>query len=320
MEKESKKTAARPLVSLCLPTNGVTEWVLPVLDSIYDQGVSPELFEVIVTDNGKNEAFREAVTEYAKGRENLIYRKTEAKLFHNQLEALKLGSGEFLKFVNHRTALLPGSLEAILSLIRENRETKPVIYLSNGALDGDYRGASFDGFVRHLGKYASWTTGVGIWKTDYDAMPANVRIDPISPHSVILFRIRKDREYLIDNRVLFRELDTGHGQKGTYDLFKAFGVEEVAVTQNLYIDGDITADTFKAVKEEYRRKVSELYLDFCIRKQPCSYDLSGFDDAMGIYFTRGEILRGARILQGKQAVRKLLDRIGGKGTGAKRNE
>ena len=58
MEKESKKTAARPLVSLCLPTNGVTEWVLPVLDSIYDQGVSPELFEVIVTDNGKNEAFR----------------------------------------------------------------------------------------------------------------------------------------------------------------------------------------------------------------------------------------------------------------------
>lgn len=301
-----------PLISLCMPTYGVSEWVFPVLDSIYDQGVDGELFEVIVTDNGNNEDFRRAMLAYAESHEHLIYRKTEARLFHNQLEALKLGSGDFLKFVNHRTALLPGSLETMLTMIRENRAKRPVIYLSNGALAGDYRGTSFDGFVRHLGKYASWTTGVGIWKSDYDTIPENIRIDPISPHSVILFRVRKDREFLIDNRVLMKELDADQSRKGTYDLFKAFGVEELAVTQNLYIDGDITADTLKAVKAEYGQKVSELYLDFCLRKQPCSYDLSGFEDAMGIYFSKREIILGAWKLRGRQTVRSLLNWLEGK--------
>ena len=37
------------LISLCMPTNGVIEWVFPVLDSIFGQGVDDNLFEVVVT-------------------------------------------------------------------------------------------------------------------------------------------------------------------------------------------------------------------------------------------------------------------------------
>ena len=43
-----------PIISLCLPTNGVKEWVFPVLDSIYSQNINNDLFEVIVTNNGTN--------------------------------------------------------------------------------------------------------------------------------------------------------------------------------------------------------------------------------------------------------------------------
>ena len=42
------------LISLCMPTNGVIEWVFPVLDSIFGQGVDDNLYEVVVTDNGDN--------------------------------------------------------------------------------------------------------------------------------------------------------------------------------------------------------------------------------------------------------------------------
>ena len=52
------------VVSLCLPTNGIIEWVFPVLDSIYRQNVDDSLFEVIVTDNGDNEQFRLKMIEY----------------------------------------------------------------------------------------------------------------------------------------------------------------------------------------------------------------------------------------------------------------
>ena len=46
-----------PIISLCLPTNGVIEWVFPVLDSIYNENVNQSMFEVIVTNNGDNDQF-----------------------------------------------------------------------------------------------------------------------------------------------------------------------------------------------------------------------------------------------------------------------
>ena len=44
-----------PLLSICIPTNGIVSYVLPVLDSIYSQvkGNDLELFEVVIVDNGK---------------------------------------------------------------------------------------------------------------------------------------------------------------------------------------------------------------------------------------------------------------------------
>ena len=88
-------------LSLCLPTNGITEWVIPALDSIYAENVNNDKFEIIVTDNGSNSSFEEIMSSYVKGHDNLIYKKTNAFMFYNQIEALKFAKGDYLKFVNH---------------------------------------------------------------------------------------------------------------------------------------------------------------------------------------------------------------------------
>ena len=54
----------KPVLSLCMPTNGVIEWVFPVLESIYCQNVDETEFEVIITDNGDNKPFKEKIIEY----------------------------------------------------------------------------------------------------------------------------------------------------------------------------------------------------------------------------------------------------------------
>ena len=59
-------------LSLCIPTNGVTEWVVPVLDSIYREQIAEELFEVVVTDNGENKEFFWKMKEYSDLHQNLI--------------------------------------------------------------------------------------------------------------------------------------------------------------------------------------------------------------------------------------------------------
>jgi len=298
----------QPVISLCLPTNGVTEWVFPVLDSIYNQGVDDGLFEVIVTNNGSNDNFHKLMLEYSQKKENLIYKKTDAYLFHNQLEALKLASGEYLKLINHRALFLDFALKDMIQLIKKYRKEKPVMYFSNGAIKSNYELCSFNDFVKHLGIYASWTTGVGIWKSAYDELPKDIKIDNISPHSCILFSDRRNKKYVINDMVFSKEIDTDSSKKGSYDLFKAFGVEELTITQNLFVDGDITADTLKKVKKDYKKFVESLYFEFIIRKKPCSYDLSGFDDAMGIYFSKSSIVIGGYIEGVKRLIKKLIGR------------
>lgn len=297
------------ILSLCLPTNGVIEWVFPVLESIYSQNVDEKQFEVIVTDNGNNKEFFEKMTKYVPLHDNLIYRKTTAYQFFNQLEALKIAKGKYLKFVNHRAVLKNGSLEKMIRFVEENSKTKPVIYFSNGTIkpkNNILSCTSFDNFIYELGRWASWTTGVGIWKEDYDKIPIDVKIDKISPHSMILFSERQKKEYLINNYVFFQEIDSSHKQKGKYDLFKAFAVEELTITLNLYIDNDISARTLIHVKNEYKKFVSALYWKFCICKEPCSYDLNGFNESMGIYFSKFSIILGAWIYGSKMFIKKII--------------
>ncbi len=280
-----------PILSLCLPTNGVIEWVFPVLDSIYNQNADLNMFEIIVTDNGDNKEFENKMLRYKENHSNLIYKKTTSYMFYNQLDALKLANGKYLKFVNHRGLFVDGALEKMIELVCKNEENKPVIFFGNGVLkDNVYKLKNFDDFVSTIGHLASWTTGVGIWKDDYDKIPGNIKIDKISPHSCILFSERHKNEYLIDNSIFSKEIVVDQSKKGTYDLFKGFAVEEITITLNLFIDGDISANTFKKVKNDYKKFVADLYWQYIIEKRPCSYDLFGFEDAMGIFFTKKEII------------------------------
>ena len=78
-----------PIVSLCIPTNGVIEWVFPVLDSIYSQDCDYNDFEVILTDNGNNKEFKEKINRYRKQYSNLYYFETKALGFLNEIESYK---------------------------------------------------------------------------------------------------------------------------------------------------------------------------------------------------------------------------------------
>lgn len=302
-----------PIISLCLPTNGVKEWVFPVLDSIYNQNINNNLFEVIVTNNGQNVEFDFLMQEYARKHNNLLYSKNTSYMFYNQLEALKLASGKYLKFVNHRGLFTDGALQRMLDVVMSNENDKPVIYFSDGVLKEEYYELkNFDEFVGCLKRYVSWTTGVGIWKSDYDKIKNNLKVDKISPHSCILFSERGKSRYLIDNYIFSKDIDPDQKKKGNYDLFKAFAVEEITITLNLYVDGDISAETFKKVKKDYKRFIAELYFDYCVRREPCSYKLKSFNETMGIFFKKSEIVDEIVIVVFSRIINKVKSIVRGK--------
>ena len=279
-----------------MPTNGISEWVFPALDSIYASNVSNDLFEVIVTDNGDYEDFYDQMNEYAKLHDNLVYKKTDAYMFDNQLEALKIANGEYLKFVNHRSIWLPERLQYMIDFLKKYIEEQPVIYFSNGALGWgpiykEYN--TFNEFVNDLGVWGTWTSGVGVWKKQYEQIIKSYQYDKISPHAGILYGDRTNNKYIINDKYWMKEISTDHSKKGKYNIYKAFGLDEFIITINLYRDGNITEETLLNVKKSFEQFIVQRYREFNLEKKPCSYDLSDFEKHVSVLFDPKEIRRKA---------------------------
>ncbi len=279
------------LLSLVIPTYGIVEWVLPVLDSIFNQTVDESLYEVVVTDNGNNKQFQDEMIEYCKKHKNLVYKKTTAVLFMNQIEAFKLASGEFIKFINHRTKLLEGSLEYLIQYIKENMYSKPISFFLNGTIEPQKKEefySDFDSFLYGLSFYSSWSGGVACWKTDLKKILDNDIIEKeysLFPHACLIFLDEKDRTYNIDTCKLFEEIDKSASLKGRYDLFYAFGVEYIDLIVRVNNKGMIDDITKHYIKNENEKFIVKLYTNYVLLKNDCSYDLSSAKVSLNKYYS-----------------------------------
>lgn len=277
----------QPVISLCIPTNGIIEWVFPVLDSIFSQNVSNELFEVVVTDNGNNEEFKRLFDEYQKLHENLFYFRSSGYEFLSEPDSYKNAKGLFIKFINHRTKLIPGTLQYFINWVKQNIEEKPFVYFSNGVIG--FKTAreypDFDSFVKGLSYWSSWSTGMGFWKETFDSMSKDHKYNLLFPHTDILFSQRKLDKYVIDDSKLLDEIPQGKIPKGRYNLFNAFGVEYVGILSDLLRNGDISIDTFLYVKNANKKFIVNLYFQYVIMKRKCSYNLSNYKQSLDVFYT-----------------------------------
>ena len=294
-------------LSLCIPTNGVTDWVEPVLESIYAQDVTEDAFEVVVTDNGDNADFYDMMQRWCAEYNNIRYRKTTAQGFLNQIECFREADGEYIKFVNHRMMLKEGAIQHLLDFVTANRESKPICYFLNGCLPlpkiSQYD--DFDGFVRALSYYSSWSAGLGVWKTDFMSFAQSHIYNKLFPHTDMLLNNYTKRCYIIDNYNLMKSLPENH-PKGKYNLFYAFAVEYPGIINNLYRNGDISIQTLLYVKKDLLNFLADLYIDYCILHRKCSYDLSGIWQNVDIYFGRDKFLLKVILRFAKRVVKKFF--------------
>lgn len=296
-----------PLLSLCIPTNGVTHWVIPVLDSIYKQNIDENLFEVVIADDGGNKEFENTIKDYSLRHSNLNYYKTDAKCFLNEIACYKLAKGKFIKFVNHRNVLLDGSIEKLINFVKENEKEKPIVYFSNGAVPGvgdiDVYD-NFDSFVRRLQHYSSWSSGMAIWKDDLKKYPDELdKYNELFPHTTILFGDTKAKKYIVDNTVFFEEIDCKKTPKGVYDFFYAFGVEYPGILLDLLRNNEISNQTFKDVKERNLEFIGKWYLLYVVFNKYTAHDISSYKEIFGIFYTKPQMYK-AIIRKGLWKIKK----------------
>lgn len=276
------------LLSLCIPTNGVVEWVIPVLTSIYSQSINDSLFEVVIADNGKSNELESNIMQNFSNHDNLRYCRTKAQGFENQLLAFSMASGEFIKFINHRMLLKPGTIEYLLKYVNDNLKGKPLTYFSNGKLCSHVKEYhSFDLFFKDLSYWSSWSAGVSVWKKDYDLFVKDQenRANKLFPHIIFIAQNIKDK-YVIDDSELMEEIKVDYSNRSQYNLFFAFAVEYPLIIIDLYRNNKISFSTYKSVIKSIRYYCAKLYVDFIVLKKRCSFELDRYDESIRVFFSK----------------------------------
>lgn len=272
-------------LSLCIPTNGIVEWVVPVLSSIYSQNVSIEDFEVVLCDNSNNNLFQEneSIKKFLK-KKNLRYFKSNAQGFSNQIFSFKQCCGRLVKFVNHRRPLLDGSIKFLIEVSnRYGKDHCNLFFTNSGKGDSVINCDDFNDFIAKLGVLSSWSGGVAFRKNSFDFN--KLTFDEYFPHFCLL-NGNIDSKYMIINKKIFdEEVESSALKKGKYDVFFAFSIRFIELYIELLHKNRIDFSTFKIVYKQNFKFIVNLYIDFVLLGKECSYIVSKYKMWLDIFYS-----------------------------------
>lgn len=272
------------LLSICIPTNGVSRWVVPNVRQIYSLGTDNNIFEVVVADNAPNEEMDAAMAEFSKY-PNFRYVKTRAEGFYNIIENFIQAKGDFMIKINHRCLMQKGSIERIYQLGCEYIDRKPLIYLSNGLLKENRRMEfdSFDGYLRKLTYYSSLSEGLFFWKEDLLEV-ANIKFAVMSPNVSLMFNSKTKKLFVIDD-TKFGDAQDSTGKYG-YDLFNTFAVLFLDLVNQVRIEGYLSKDGFIQIKNDLFKWLCCYYYQMDVKGENGNYIISDVKKNMSVYYTK----------------------------------
>ena len=274
----------QPILSLCIPTNGAVEWVLPVIESIYSQGYDTDKFEVVITDNGKDSQLPAHIARMDYS--NLRYKQTTDEGFLNLVSCLKEGKGLFCKMINHRSVMLPGSIADLVDLVEKFKNTQPIIYCADGhaKVNGNiFECKNLDSFIYYLSYSCTWSAGIGFWQKDIPIIDT-IELLPIMPNISMLCDIRQESSYVIYNKK-YQQMSEDAG-KGGYDVFFTFGVTVLDFLSAQRAKGRISVKTFVSVKKDLYKFLCNLYFDEVVMPTYHTFIIHNIGESMDVYYGR----------------------------------
>lgn len=274
---------SHPLISLCIPTNGATHWVIPTVENIYQQDCPYNSFEVVVVDNAKSKELKNKIK--ALSLPNLKYVESDAQGFENQIFALEQGKGVFCKLYNHRLLLRKGILKKMITFIELFKDEKPILFFSQGNASYNkeyYEIPNFELFVRKLSYWTSWSGGIGIWNEDIPQIK-NITFDKMFPCTSLLFDVRKESKFVVWN-VKFDVQQDDKG-KGGYNLFETFAIGFLDIINDLRKQQRISIDTFNLVRNDMLKYLSTWYYKIMVKKENYTFETTCIKQSMSVYFS-----------------------------------
>lgn len=269
-------------VSICIPTNGRLDILRKTLESIYiNCNVQYSDFEVVLADNATNNDLSDLLNDF-NIYPNIIYSKSYAAGYLNSIYALKLGKGKLLKLHNNYTKFLPGALHDLVELVKSESCQRPIIFFKNSGQNKSCKFNSFDEFSFNLSYWNTWSTGISIWKDDFDVMKS-FEYNKMFPHVTLLLSQSFKNRYVIDDTIYFINQDII--AKGGYNLFRTFAVEYLEIMKQAVNQNLISLKTFIKIKEDlFFNYLPIWFFNTKIKNNNYTFDLTNIKESILVYY------------------------------------
>lgn len=139
-------------LSIVIPLYNSKDYFPHCLDSIYNQGLDENLFEVIVVDDGSNDGVEVFADEAASAHSNMrvLHQANTGSPSIPRNRGLEMAAGKYVFFCDSDDAFLPGSLE---KMIRHAEQDELDIGVFN--LDSNGRGVGYGGLFENEMKHCT---------------------------------------------------------------------------------------------------------------------------------------------------------------------
>ncbi len=296
------------LLSICIPTNGVSNWVVPNLRQIYSLGSDNDIFEVVVADNNPNEKMEAAMKEFYVY-SNFRYVKTSALGFYNIIENFVQARGDFMIKINHRCLMQKGSIERIYKVGCNYINRKPLIFFSNGHLNNKcvFEYKTFDEYITKLSYWSSLSEGLFFWKEDILKVPS-ISFAPMSPNVSLMFNSKDKNLFVIDD-IQFGKEQNPEGKYG-YDVFYTFAVLYLDLVNQVRIEGYVSKKNYVKIKRDLAHWLCKIYFEMKVMGNNGNYILKDIKTDMSIYYSSYEyykmVLCGWLVFLPKRILMRIL--------------
>ena len=131
----------------------------------------------------------------------------------------------FFKLHNSQTLFRKGSLSKIISEIKNNIENKTLIFYTNGLLGSrkSQTYSNFNDFMYNLSYWSSWSNGFNIWKSEFDKIDKNLKLNKLFPHTSLFLTQHQAKLFCINDNLLFDVQRIP--KRGGHNKFEAFTIE-----------------------------------------------------------------------------------------------
>lgn len=264
------------LLSICIPTYNRADFLKRALHSITCQKVffNTNLVEIVVSDNASEDNTKQVVFDFIEkyGERIRYFRNDINDQDKNFYDALRQAKGYYAKLCNDTLEFVPGSLDFILSIIKEEQKRRTPLFFTNRALSKNIYCKNMDDFIKHASYLITWIGGFGLWKGDLKSLnlmkeSAYSRL----PQTVAILSMIKDKPTIVVERKIFNYLR--QSVSGNYNISEIFIVNYLNILQpyrKLYLsDAVYNQEKYNVLKKHVLKRQFNYKNDFY-------YDKSSF--------------------------------------------